>query len=447
MLFSADDGVVGREVWVSDGTADGTVLLADINPGSASSEAAFFALRRDGTVFFRADDGRVGVEPWVLDPGSRQPRLLADLLAVGFGSFPRVYAFVDDGNGGERTFFAADAALGLHALYVTDGTTASTRVVRTFRHIQVSSRMVGFVDARLYFAADDGTSGIELWKSDGTAAGTTMVADLGQGAFGSIPQELTPMVTYPVAGASKLFFSAATTLGRELCVIGPHPVNDPKVFDLNPWDGSSDPRDLAVEKGIASRLLFSADGGDGRGHEPWVSLGTSGSTRRIADINPVRGASSDPRGLVATSYGWLMSADDGVYGREVWLYASLRGVALERGTGCGAAPPSLAATPPRLGAPLQLSGRQGPTGSAGALLLGFPRSGTTMRLFGCGYTFDPLSAVVVPVRGQDSGWSLDLPLPDDPLLADQQVDSRVLFLSLQPFELTASASVLLALWR
>lgn len=442
VLFSADDGGTGREPWVSDGTAAGTVRLADINPGSAPSEAAHFSLRRDGTVFFGADNGQLGYEPWVLDPGSRSPRLLADLLNVGFGSFPRTFTFVDDGTGGEKTFFATDALLGQHALHVTDGTTAGTRLVRTFRRI---GAMVGFVDARAYFAADDGVAGMELWKSDGTAAGTAMVADIAAGRLDSSPSLFTPLVETIQAGTSKLFFVAGTILGVELCVIGAHPVHNLRILDINPWDGSSNPRELAVERGPAPRLVFSADGGDDRGHEPWTTLGTQASTRRIADIYRVRGIGSDPRGLTATAHGWLMSADDGAHGREVWRVDPLRSVALSRGTGCGASPPTLAATPPRLGTTLRLSGQPGPSGTAGALMLNVPRPGSMLGLFGCGYTFDPLTAVIIPIPGQDAAWSLDLPLPSDLLLVDVQIESRALFLSFAPFDLQASASVLLAL--
>ena len=33
-MFSANDGIHGNELWVTDGTAAGTALVADIDPGS-----------------------------------------------------------------------------------------------------------------------------------------------------------------------------------------------------------------------------------------------------------------------------------------------------------------------------------------------------------------------------------------------------------------------------
>src|SRR5262245_59583602 len=52
--FAANDGVHGIELWKSDGTANGTVLVADINPGSSSEPR--YLTNVNGTLFFVAND-------------------------------------------------------------------------------------------------------------------------------------------------------------------------------------------------------------------------------------------------------------------------------------------------------------------------------------------------------------------------------------------------------
>jgi ELWxxDGT repeat protein len=43
ILFGANDGVHGAELWRSDGTEEGTFLVRDIVPGSAGSVRAYFS--------------------------------------------------------------------------------------------------------------------------------------------------------------------------------------------------------------------------------------------------------------------------------------------------------------------------------------------------------------------------------------------------------------------
>lgn len=52
MVFTGNDGVAGRELWVSDGTAAGTVMLQDINFGPADSHPYPF-MTLGNQVFFR----------------------------------------------------------------------------------------------------------------------------------------------------------------------------------------------------------------------------------------------------------------------------------------------------------------------------------------------------------------------------------------------------------
>jgi ELWxxDGT repeat protein len=141
LFFPADDGVNGVELWKTDGTASGTVLVKDINPSGPSNPGSFVVF--NNTLFFIASDGVTGFELWKSDGTAAGTVLVKDINTGGGWAF----------SGGSQ--------------------------------LAVSS---GF----LFLPADNGVLGRELWKSDGTAAGTVLVKDLEPGAGSGIgfPQML-----------------------------------------------------------------------------------------------------------------------------------------------------------------------------------------------------------------------------------------------------------------
>lgn len=73
LLFKANDGVGGVELWKSDGTEGGTVLVKDIRPGSGSSipnqddDSWDNFVNIGGILYFTANDGTSGRELWRSD--------------------------------------------------------------------------------------------------------------------------------------------------------------------------------------------------------------------------------------------------------------------------------------------------------------------------------------------------------------------------------------------
>ena len=80
-IFTANDGVNGNELWASNGTAAGTVLLKDIHPGLGGSDPS--SLFYSGSyVYFTADDGN-GRYLWRTDGTSAGTINLTDANSGG----------------------------------------------------------------------------------------------------------------------------------------------------------------------------------------------------------------------------------------------------------------------------------------------------------------------------------------------------------------------------
>jgi len=258
VLFVASDGKSGRDLWVSDGTADGTSLVADIRPGPTGAEPGFLTALGDA-VYFAADDGTHGRELWRSGGTADSTMLVRDIRPGRCGSLAcssspsyltaagdqLFFAVVTDtpqlwrttGSAGDTVrlaalpslpyvrhaahstlfFSTADAESGA-ALWRSDGTNDGTVRVAPLSHD--AANWLSSSDGRVFFSAADGLRGNELWSSDGTAAGTALVQDINPGHYGSRP--LSSFPTSLTRSGRFIFFSADDgSSGRELWAICP----------------------------------------------------------------------------------------------------------------------------------------------------------------------------------------------------------------------------------
>ncbi|MBI3461827.1 MAG: hypothetical protein HY000_02035, partial [Planctomycetes bacterium] len=226
MFFVASDGVHGPELWSSDGTAAGTSMAADLAAGSASAGISSLVPLGD-SLLFQASDSAHGREIWKLSLPDRVPFLLSDINPGNSGSHVIAMARSED-----LVFFSPlFSPVGDNELWKTDGTEMGTSLVKDIYAGPFGGSTTAGITAGgfYYFGAAAGSDIIndELWKTDGTEAGTTLVAEIRAGNEGSSPENLASF-------NGKLLFTADDGVnGRELWSIDVEPTGGvPKTVQI-----------------------------------------------------------------------------------------------------------------------------------------------------------------------------------------------------------------------
>jgi ELWxxDGT repeat protein len=365
VFFITNSSQVGNELWKSDGTAAGTMLVKDIAPGTAGAFFSYWShplFNANGTLYFVAYEPATGLEVWKSDgtaagttlvkdvtPGSNSSFMTPELDTVNFTLVgDAVYFVVYDG---ERS-----------KLWRTDGTEAGTVEVRDFQY-RISNLVVK--DELLYFAAWTAETGSSLWKSDGTAAGTTLVKSYGLRAWDGVliqqskaliavgdtlfflvnsgdpsnfnlwksdgTTEGTSLVSNALLGANPNFVAAGSTLYFVSYAQGPRRLwksdgtVDGTYYIPSEFDSVYIGEEPLQAADVSGQLYFIATRST-TGRELWRTDGTR--ITLVSDIRPGN-SNSNVGNLLNVNGDLYFTANDGAHGEELWVVR--QEAAIERG--------------------------------------------------------------------------------------------------------------------
>ena len=167
--MTAGDASTGLELWKSDGSTSGTVLVKDIVPGANGSypthltavgPTLYFVTDNDKSLW-KSNGSAAGTVRVDLPPGILNPTELAGLNGALVFAATRMLEFSS-----------------VQGIWKSDGTTANTVLLKEIDPGYSSAPATYHfqsLNGLLYFIAVDSTNGTELWKSDGTSAGTALL--------------------------------------------------------------------------------------------------------------------------------------------------------------------------------------------------------------------------------------------------------------------------------
>jgi ELWxxDGT repeat protein len=163
VVFTATEPSSGRELYASDGTSAGTVMLREFGAGQSGVSARPVGPAGDYLTFV-VDSNSIGLSStlWTTDG------MAANTIAI------RAFADRDVqwlGQLADRTALLVAE----QSLWRTDGTSAGTVKLNSDVRPSAALGSTVIVGSRLYYLAFNSNLALELWETDGTVAGTRVV--------------------------------------------------------------------------------------------------------------------------------------------------------------------------------------------------------------------------------------------------------------------------------
>jgi ELWxxDGT repeat protein len=168
----------GSELWMSDGTPEGTRLYCDCFPGPASSSPVLLASRESRFVFV-ADHAQYGRVLWESDGSDEGTHVLLPVDASDHTGSPLV---ASEAIYLEKTIVAAgyfvESSAKVHQIMALREDSGNIIPNMTGPIALSNVHSLTALEDQVFFVANDGVIGEELWKLDSAQVSASLVRDI-----------------------------------------------------------------------------------------------------------------------------------------------------------------------------------------------------------------------------------------------------------------------------
>ena len=237
LLFQGYDINNHSSLWVTDGTAAGTVELSVTGVNSSYSLSPSSLISYNGKVLFQGYDNASDYPGlWVTDGTAAGT---SELSVIG-SSYDLNPSDFTPYNG--KVLFQGNDASNNSGLWVTDGTGAGTFELSVDGASSTNFSPYDFTpyNGKVLFQGYDASGNSGLWETDGTAAGTSELSVAGASSTGLSPISMTAVDIAPAAacyGPGTLIATKRSQVAVESLMVGDHALTPSGRFRPIVWIG------------------------------------------------------------------------------------------------------------------------------------------------------------------------------------------------------------------
>jgi trimeric autotransporter adhesin len=317
VYFKHTDGVHGIELWRTDGTNTGTYMVKDINIGAESSQDISNVkdlVNHNGILYFKAKTSEFGSELWKSDGTAAGTVMVKDIRSGASDSnIENLTSY------GDYVIFSAFYSGSGQAVYQSNGTLFGTSILKdvTLSSGSSSSNILEIYKAEFIF-----TGAIYFVVMSPTTSG-------GEGIYTSSISLFTNTLSTPTKitnteGANNLFFSINTVTNsydlffyKNISSFNKYNLTTGAVSTLYTFNYNT-ATNLIKPISLNNQVLFKGCANPNQGWELFKTDGTVAGTTLVKDINVNLMAESSIDNFKVYDNQIYFSANDNVSGNELW---------------------------------------------------------------------------------------------------------------------------------